>query len=127
MSHQTYLTGTRMIYDPAVLKSLDMFGAALRRGRYLATWRILHIDGFEGTPRIPQRSGRQIQFFDFETRPLLALGSCGCCREEVPEVDARLRAGLPLHFTVQAAPVKSTYHRYVNDVDIVPCDQEQKS
>lgn len=63
MSYVTYIMGAQAIYNPEMLNALDMFGAAMRRGRYLASWRILHVDGFEGTPHIPRRSGRPIQFF----------------------------------------------------------------
>jgi len=60
---QTYIMGKDAIYNLEMLDAIQRFGVAILRGRYLATWRILHVDGFEGTPRLPRRSGRQLQFF----------------------------------------------------------------
>jgi hypothetical protein len=71
MSTWTYILGRDAIFNQDILNAFEMFGAEFRRQKHLASWRILHVDGFESTPRLPQYSGRQIQFFT------TTLGSCG--------------------------------------------------
>ena len=60
MSHCTYLCGSDayLSQDLLELARENMFF----REPYKSNWRVLHIDGFEDYPRLPENRGKQIQF-----------------------------------------------------------------
>ena len=66
MSYATYIVGKDALLNPGAIALLDEFGAATRRQKYLASWRILHIDRFERVTRpLPASTGHKIQFYSY--------------------------------------------------------------
>jgi hypothetical protein len=70
VSYSTYILGKNALFNFDMLNGLEMFNARLRRDRCLASWRILHVDGFENGPWLLAHDGNISHFhFDFETHP----------------------------------------------------------
>ena len=66
--YSTYMVGLDAYFDSDVLYQAGIqLGASVRRNHFLASWRVLHIDGFEQGFEImqplPARSGKTLQFY----------------------------------------------------------------
>ena len=66
-AYKTYVMGADAFFDGALHDACIQLFGSVRRNRYLSTWRMLHIDGFEEGFEImrplPARTGKTLQFY----------------------------------------------------------------